>query len=147
MPSSCGLYIPGPQGPKGDPGVDGLPGPPAPLASTNPVALAIAPDPGASSAASRADHAHPRQVFPTYTAALIPGTVTLGTKELTLIVNGLQANDPVVVQPSSALPAGLSIGHWRVPSANTLVVQVCTAIAVGLTLGSSSFSLLVTVLK
>ncbi len=39
-----------------------------------------------------------------FTFNLVPGTVTLGTKELTITVNGLLASDAVVIQPTAPFP-------------------------------------------
>lgn len=131
----------GPLGPKGDTGSTGAQGIIGLTGPTGATGSAGATGPtGATGPAATV-------ILASYNVAMTPGTVTLGTKELSLTVTGLLTNDPVVVQPTVALPSGLSIGHWRVPSANTLVVQICTALALGLTLGSNTYNLLVTVLK
>lgn len=89
----------------------------------------------------------PAHTFTSYTFSLAPGLLTLGTKEITVSVPGLLTTDNIVIQPLVAIPSGMSIGHWRIPSNGNLIVQCCTAIALGLNLGSNSYSCKVTVIK
>lgn len=82
-----------------------------------------------------------------YTVSLVPGVVTLGTKEITLTVTGLLATDQVVLNPNVSLPSGLAIGNVRVSAANTLIVQLITPLVAGLSLGSNTYAATLTVLK
>lgn len=141
----------GSSGTVGATGISGVTGPTGPSGATGSVgSTGVGGVTGATGTAGATGSTGPAGAdgtFPKYTISLVPGTVSLGTKELTFTVTGLLSTDQVVIQPLVSLPSGLSIGHWRVSAANTLIVQVCTSIALGLVLGANSYSCTVTVLK
>jgi len=83
-----------------------------------------------------------------FTANVSFGTITLGTKEITVTVNGILSTDKsVIVVPNTAMPAGLTIAHWRVSGNNTIILTVGTSILLGLTLGSTNYSMSFTVIR
>lgn len=76
------------------------------------------------------------------------GTVTLGTKEITLSgLTGIDAADAVTVQPVGSMPNGLVLAHWRVSATNTIILTVGTSIALGLVLGTTNYQVKITVHK
>lgn len=81
------------------------------------------------------------------TVSIVPGTVTLGTVSFTVTATGILSTDSITVQPTVALPAGLTLAHWRVLGNNSVSITLGTSIALGLTLGSNSYSFLITAIR
>lgn len=135
----------GSQGATGQAGATGSQGAQGATGSTGATGSAGATGSTGSTGATGPTGATP--AFTKYTISMVPGTVVLGTKDLTFTVTGLLSADQVVVQPNAPLASGLVLASWRVSADNTLVVTVGTSIALGLTLGANSYAATVTVLK
>lgn len=62
-----------------------------------------------------------------------------GTRQVTATVSGATANASVMLNPRSALPAGVAIAYSYISSSNTLTIGFTTTVASGSQVGSLTF--------